>query len=108
MTKGYAKKFEMSPLQKNGKFDIMVWTTQTSQEKNVAFDCSAEFEGRSINQELPFGPNLTNQIVCVLTHFRQRPIAFMADVESMYSHIIVPDNQHVFLELWWCSDGNLL
>ena len=33
MTKGYAKKFEMSPLQKNGKFDIMVWTTQTSQKK---------------------------------------------------------------------------
>ena len=35
----------------------------------VVFDCSAEFEGRSINQELLSGQNLANQVVDVLTCF---------------------------------------
>ena len=77
-------------------------------KKHVAFDCRAEFEERSINQELPFGQELRNQVVRALTRFRQRPVAFMADVESMYYHAMVPDNQHVFLKLSWCSDSNLL
>ena len=33
----------------------------------VVFDCSAEFQGRSINKELLSGPDLTNQIIGVLT-----------------------------------------
>ena len=74
----------------------------------VVFDCSAEFEGRSINQELLSGPDLTNQVVGVLRCFQQGPVAFMADVESMYYQVMVPDNELAFLIfLWWNSD-NLL
>ena len=68
-------------------------------KKHASFDCSAEFEEISINQELPFSPELTNQVVGVLTRFQQKA-AFMADVEVMYYHVMVQDNQHAFLKLW--------
>ena len=55
--------------EKPSTFHIMVCTTQASQKKRVVFDCSAEFEGGSINQELLSGPDLTNQVVGVLTRF---------------------------------------
>ena len=36
----------------------------------VVFDCGAEFHGTSLNKELLPGPDLTNQLVGVLTRFR--------------------------------------
>lgn len=55
------------PWEKLGTFHIEVCNTQASQEKYVfcLFDCSAEFEGKSINQELLSGLDLTNQVVDV-------------------------------------------
>ena len=48
----------------------------------AVFDCSAEFEGKSINRELLPGPDLTNQIVSILIRFCEEKVAVMADVES--------------------------
>lgn len=55
------------PWEKLGTFHITVCNTQASQEKHVSclFDCSAEFEGKSMNQELLSGLDLTNQVVDV-------------------------------------------
>ena len=39
----------------------------------VVFDCSAEFKEVSLNNNLMSGPNLINQIVGVLTRFREEP-----------------------------------
>ena len=47
----------------------------------------AEFQGRSINKELLSGPDLTNQIIGVLTRFREEKLAFMADVEVIYHQV---------------------
>ena len=70
----------------------------------VVFDCSAEFEGKSINKELLPGPELTNQIVSILIRFREERVAVMADVESMYYQVQVPENQQTYLKLlWWES-----
>ena len=57
--------------EKLGTFHIMAHITQVSQKKRVIFDCSAEFEGRSINQELLSGPGLKNQVAGVLKCFKQ-------------------------------------
>ena len=69
----------------------------------VVFDCSAEFQGRSINKELlVHGSDLTNQIIGVLRRFREEKIAFMADVEAMYHQVQVPEDQQLLLKfLWW-------
>ena len=50
----------------------------------VVYDCSSEFQGRGLNKELLSGPYLTNQIVGVLSRFREHDVAFMVDIESMF------------------------
>ena len=57
----------------------------------VVFDCSTEYQGRSLNSELMPGPDLTNQIIGVLIRFRQEPIAIIADIESMFYQGRVPE-----------------
>ena len=46
----------------------------------VIFNCSAEFGRTSLNKQLIVGPNLANQQVRVLTRFREKHIAYMADI----------------------------
>ena len=68
----------------------------------VVFDCSAEFQGNCMNKELFSGPDLTNQIIGVLTRFCKEQIAFMANVEAMYYQVQIPEYQQSFLKfLWW-------
>ena len=68
----------------------------------VVFDCSAEFHGTSLNKELLPGPDLTNQLVGVLTRFRTEEVAFMADIEAMFHQVHIPEKERSFLRyLWW-------
>ena len=46
----------------------------------MIFDCSAEFDGQSLNKELLTGIDLTNQNVVVPTRFWQNSIAFMTAI----------------------------
>ena len=71
----------------------------------MVFGCSAEFQRKPINRELLSGPDLTNQIIGIMTRFREEKIAFMADIEAMYHQVLVPDDQQTFLKfLWWSTD----
>ena len=40
------------------------------------------------------GPDLTNQIVGVLTRFREEPVVIMGDIESMFHQVMVPREDH--------------
>ena len=51
----------------------------------VVFDCSVKYLGTSLNEQLLQGPDLTNSLIGVLTRFRQEPVAFMADIEAMFT-----------------------
>ena len=42
--------------------------------------CNAEFNWWSISKELILGPDLENQLVGILTRFRENKVAFMADM----------------------------
>ena len=63
----------------------------------VVFDCSAEFHGTSLNKELLPGPDLTSQLVGVLTRFRTEEVAFMADIEAMFHQVHIPEKERSFL-----------
>ena len=41
----------------------------------VVYDCSAKYQGTSLNQELLKGPDLANNLVGVLTRFREGKVA---------------------------------
>ena len=53
----------------------------------VVFDCTASFQGRTLNGELLQGPDLSNTLVGVLLRFCEEPIAMMADIESMFYQV---------------------
>ena len=73
----------------------------------VVFDCSAKYHGKSLNDELLQGPDLTNSLVGVLTRFRQDSVAFMSDVQAMFHQVRVnPEDRSALRFLWW-PDGNL-
>ena len=79
-----------------------VFHPQKPDKTRVVFDCSAKFEGTSLNDELLQGPDLTNTLTGVLTRFRKGPVAFMADIEAMFHQVRVPlKDCDVLRFLWW-------
>ena len=68
----------------------------------VVFDCSAKFQGTSLNDHLLTGPDLTNSLLGVLCRFRRHPVAIMCDVEKMFHRFHVhPDDRDYLRFLWW-------
>ena len=55
----------------------------------VVLDCSAKHHGKSFNDELLRGPDLTSSLVGVLTRFRQDPVAFISDVGAIFHQVRV-------------------
>jgi len=71
----------------------------------VVYDCAAKYRQTSLNDQLFQGPNLTNSLVGVLTRFREKPIAVVADIEAMYHQVLVhPKDQDALRFLWWPND----
>ena len=72
----------------------------------IVFDCGPEFQGTSLNQLLVQGPDLTNLLTGVLTRFREKKVALVSDIKSMFHQVKVdPQDKNAFKFLWW-SDGN--
>ena len=68
----------------------------------VVFDCGAEFKGTSLNKTMMSGLDLANQIVGVITRFREEPVAVIGDIESMFHQVLVPEkDRSLFRFLWW-------
>ena len=79
-----------------------VFHPQKPDKTRVVIDCSAKFQGTSLNNELLQGPDLTNYLIGVLTRFRQGSVAFMADIEAMFHQVRVPLKEcDVLRFLWW-------
>ena len=53
------------------------------------------------------GPDLTNSLIGVLTRFREDRIAVMANVESMFYQVRVPEKDSSFLHFLWWDDDNM-
>lgn len=109
--KGYAVKVPTEQINRN---DGRVWYIphhgMYHPKKNkirVVFDCTASFQGMSLNNQLIQGPNLTNTLIGVLNRFREEPVAMMADVESMFYQVKVPEEDEDLLRFLWWPNGNL-
>ena len=112
IAKGYAQRVPDELLMpKPGKVWYLphhgVYHPRKAEKIRIVFDCSAKFQGVSLNDCLMQGPDLTNSLVGVLTRFREDPVAFMGDVEAMFYQVTVPPDQYDFLRFLWWPDGNL-
>ena len=67
----------------------------------VVFDCAAKSHGVCLNDLLKGGPILTNSLLGVLCRFREGPVAFTCDVQSMYHRVHVPDSDTNLLRFLW-------
>ena len=68
---------------------------------------SAEYRGTSLNSQLISGPGLTNQLVGVLTTFRKKQVAYIADIETMLHKVRVLKDQMSLLRFLWWQNGDI-
>ena len=73
----------------------------------MVFDGSVKYRGTSLNNQLISGPDLTNQLIGVLTRFREEQVAFIADVETMFNQVRVPEGQRSLLRFLWWENGDI-
>ena len=108
LLKGYARRMDYSPVGKTWFIpNHGVYHPSKPRKIRVVLDSSAQIAGKSLNQELLTGPDLTNPTVGILTRFRQDEVAFMADIESMYYQVRVPEYQQSFIKFLWWENHNI-
>ena len=73
----------------------------------VVFNCSAEYQGTSLNKQLYQGPDLMNSLLRMLLQFRQERVAYMTDVEAMFHQVRVPDDDCNLLRFLWWPDADM-
>ena len=110
--KGYARKVKVEELpHQEGKAWYLphhgVYHPKKPGSIRVVFDCSGRYQGESLNGHLLQGPDLTNELTGVLTRFREEKVAFMADIEKMFSQVKVPREDQNFLRFLWWPNGAL-
>ena len=110
--KGYARKVKVEelPHQEEKAWYLPhhgVYHPKKPGSIRVVFDCSARYQGESLNGHLLQGPDLTNKLTGVLTRFREEKVAFMADIEKMFFQVKVPREDQNFLRFLWWPNGDL-
>jgi hypothetical protein len=111
ISRGYARKVDNNLEFANGRTWHLphygVYHTQKPDMVHAVFDCSARYDGQSLNDNLLQEPDLTSNLIGVLTKFRQEKFAFMADIEKMIFQVRVrKEDQNLLRFLWW-PDGNM-
>ena len=72
----------------------------------VAFDCSEGFVKTFHNKQLITGPNLTIQLIGVLTRFREEHTAHMVHIEPIFHQARIAKNKRSLLRFLWWEHGN--
>ena len=73
----------------------------------VVFDCFAKYQGKSLNDLMLSGPDLTNNLFGVLMRFRQERVTLMEDIEATFYQVRVADADCTYPRFLWWPDGNL-
>jgi hypothetical protein len=68
------------------------------------YDCSATYDGESLNKQLHKGPNLLTDLLDIMLRFREYPIALAADINEMYNQIRIPEDDQACLQFLWRND----
>ena len=109
IAKGYAEPVPVADMHRDdGRVNYLAHHGVRHASKNrirVVYDCAMKYDGVSLNDCLLQGPDMTNSLLDVLMRFRMERVAFMADVESMFNQVRVPESERDLLRFLWWSDG---
>ncbi len=72
----------------------------------IVFDCSAEFKNQVLNCSLLQGSDQGNSLTGVLCRFRENPVAISCDVEAMFHHVRVAEEDRDLLRFLWWTNGD--
>ena len=68
----------------------------------VVFDCSASFQGHSLNKLLIQGPDLNNSLAGLLCRFRKGQVAVTCDIQKMFHQFrVAPEHRKYTRFLWY-------
>ena len=71
---------------------------KTTTKVRIVFDCSAKYEGVSLNDAIYAGPKLQTELFDVLVRFRRNPIGIACDIKQMYLQIEIEEKDRLTLE----------
>lgn len=92
LDKGYARLVPKEEVEQNTEKvwyipHFAVTNPNKSGKIRFVFDAAAKVNSKSLNDFLLKGPDLFNSLVGILFKFRQKPIAFSADIREMFHQI---------------------
>jgi hypothetical protein len=73
-------------------FPVVRMHKETTKIRPV-FDCAAKYQGLSLNDCLMQGPQVMNELVTVLHHFRNFDVAMTGDIAEMFLQAQVPQQE---------------
>ena len=73
----------------------------------MVYDCAAKLGQTSLNQQLLQGPDQTNQLLGVLSRFRQNSVGIVADIEAMFHQVLEDPKDRDSLRFLWWPNGDL-
>ena len=112
LAKGYAESVPDDQIVTDNKVWYLphhpVVTDKKPGKLRVVFDCAAKYKGESLNDKAYQGPDLNNKLLHVLLRFRQGTKALMADIETMYNQVRVPEHDRDALRFVWYDEKGLV
>lgn len=105
VAKGYLKKVVKSdlpmPLKSWYLPHFPVFNPKKTGKLRIVFDAAAKSKGVCLNDFLVQGPDLLNSLPVVLLKFRQKKIAFTADIKEMFHQIKINSGDVACQKILW-------
>ena len=109
-SKGYALKLTKVP--KDGNLWYILLHCVCNENKPVKikymFDCGSEYQGKSLNKKVIWTPGSKKQIFSVLIRHRQKLVAILADIESMFYQVSVVEEHQDFLKFFFSELNDVI
>ena len=108
ISKGFVERVSSDELEADNAYYLTHHGVYHKQKNKlrIVFNCSLPFKGKSLNDSLYQGPDLTNSILGVLLRFRQEKIAFIGDISKMFYQVRVSPENRDYLRFFWLSDSS--
>ena len=109
--KGYVSRVSADDVEQDGMsqwylphFPIVREDKSTTKVR-IVFDAAAQWDGKSINDEMFTGPALQNNLVQILMKFCLEPVALVGDISEMFLQVGLLESDRKFHRFLWRSEN---